>query len=287
MKQNFRMKGGSKQKLNIFLIAAISLLVFASLYYFYKSFRNSQEIYVEVAVVRGQNAAYSTGSSLYSISLQAVPVWLSDSISLGDTDGSPLGGVNAEVIGKMTLEGPSSYRFVTLLVRVNSVKDRSGVYLYKNKSLLVGSVLELNLSRTKVYGLVTGINEDKTYEKDLQELNVVVQGRFIEPFIAQKIEVGDKITDDQGNVLGEILEFRQTRSPVSPLTYSNYAGKTLLSPETDAVDIEVKIRLKAGKIGENYYFFPSQKVKAGESIYLPFKKVSLYYPISGIENASQ
>lgn len=267
--KNFYKKFSS---LNIFILATLFLLGFALFYFLYNQQRSQAEVFVKVNLIRSKDIP------IYDAPYNWIPHWIGEAITSGDKEINPLGGVTVEVIAKEILEGRYHGQFVYLLLKVKAIKDRSGVYLFKNKPLSVGSVVDLKLSKAQVQGSVIYIGVASP-QYETKKLVVTLKGKQIEPWIADNIRIGTTLVDNKGLILAEVLDKKVTLAEVRSDTA---AGQALVTYDRLKRDLEVKVEILANKIDKTYYFAEFQKVKIDENLYLPFKEVSLSYPIISI-----
>ena len=247
-----------------FFIALIILLLgFSFFYFFYTRVRNQEELYVTIAA--GKNS-----TSKPDTSFNWLPYWLADSIEIGDKDVNPLGGSNMIVVEKNSYEAGYYGQNVYLLLKMKAVHDRSGIYLYKNKPLSVGSVIDLNLTKTQVQGLVIKVDKEKpnyTYKK----LKVTLHQKAVNREIADSLKVGSEIKDNKKMILAVLLD-KQIAPPISSSLYLDSSQRSL----------KVTVELLVKKIDDNYYYAETSKVKVNEWLFLPFKEVGLFFPIISI-----
>lgn len=260
---NLKLLSRKKITVNLFILATLFLLGFAVLYFLYFRARNQAEVYITVSVGKSQTAAANTPFNW-------VPYWVGDAIRVGDKEVSPLGGVNAVVLEKNVYEAQYYGQNVNLLLQMKAIRDRSGVYLFKNKPLSVGAVIDLNLTKGQIQGLVTYVGGEKPVYQ-IKKLRVVLYGKNIEKRIADPVKVGSEIKDSDNRVIAKILDKRIENPTASVINYEN-----------NREDLWLTVELITKKIDSNYYYTDTQKVKADEDLFLPFKEVSLNLPIASV-----
>lgn len=259
-------------RLNIFILAVLLLLGFSAFYFVYYRQRSQADMFVAVTLMRPLNMPTNAPFNW-------VPYWVGDSIHAGDTEKSPLGGVNTVVAGKEIADGPSYGQYVYLLLRVRAIRDRSGVYLFKNKPLSTGGTIDLKLTNTQVQGLVMYIGkEPPQYEE--KAFRMTIKGREVEPWLADSVKVGSTIQNAKGMVVAKVIDKRVTPAEVRADAAS---GVAVTSYDQRKRDLEVVVEITTKKIGESYYFSEIQKVKPNEVLYLPFPEISLNLPIISVQ----
>lgn len=251
------------KNLNLLILAVLFLLGFAILYFLYFRARNQAEVYVGVSVTRGANIPIS---AIYNW----VPNWLDESISIGDQEISPLGGLNAVVLDKESYEASFYGKYIYLLLQINAIRDRSGIYLFKNKPLSVGAPIDLKLSKAQISGLVTYVgNEKPKYE--YKKLRVKISGLNAEWWVGDAIKVGSVIKNSKGDEIAKAINKRVSQ-----------ASGSLITADRNKRDIEVTVELLTKKIDGNHFFAETQKVKVDENLFLPFPEGSLNLPITSV-----
>lgn len=127
-----------KFRLSILIGISLVLVVGALLYFAYYRVRRRVVLYTGVSLVK-------------TINIQTpyfwVPHWVDTVLTVADKDVNPLGGINAEVTDKESVEAVEYGRYVYLLLKIDATRDRSGVYLFKNKPLAVGNIIQLRFPK--------------------------------------------------------------------------------------------------------------------------------------------
>ena len=257
------------KKLNIFILIVLFLLGFSLLYFLYSRARSQADVYVKVALYRGQS--------------NSIPYWLNQAINVGDKELSPLGGLNVEVYDKFSFAWGGQNEMAFLLLKVNTIKDRTGIYLYKNKPLLVGGSIDLKLPKAQVSGNVIQI-EDHQITDEYNKVTITVLGKGTDVWISNNLKNGSSIVDNKGRILAKVTEVKSTQlTSIGTLVRDENTNKAIMIFDNNERDIEANVDLLVRKT-ENYYFFgETQKVKVGEQISLPFKEVTLNAPITSIK----
>ncbi len=265
------------RNLNIFIILALFLSAFSLFYFLYYRQRNKAQVYISAILTTSRPEQTNYGMSYYWI-----PYWITDAITIGDRDNSPLGGINALVMDKEEYKAWSYGKFINLILKINAVKDRSGVYLYKNKPLLVGNIIELKLPKVQTNALVTYIGSDlPNFPKE--KLILKLKQKQIESWIADKIKIGSEIKNNKEETIVKVVDKKESLATPIGINYESRSGRLLYSNEADRKDVELTIEILAENINGEYYFQKIRKIKTNESLYLPFNEVSIDFPIISIE----
>lgn len=263
-----------KKNLNFFILAVLFFLGFALFYFLYHRQRSQAVIYATISLVRPLNTNLN-------IPYNSVPFWLADSISDKDKDTSLLGGINAEVVSKTSYETQTYGKTAILLLKIAAVRDRSGIYLFKNKPLLVGSLIDLNLTKTQVTGLLTSVSL-KPPNFDYEKLRLTVKVRQIDQKSADGLKIGDTIVDNQGREIAKVIDKNVSRVAFSGVRIDANTGQLTDLYEPNQIDMEVTVDIMAKKNNETYFFMEIQKIKANEPVYIPFKGLSLNGQITSV-----
>lgn len=251
------------KNLNLFILATLFLLGFAILYFLYFRQRNQAEVYVGLSVTRGTNIPLT-------IIYNWVPNWLDGAIEISDQEISPLGGLSAVVVDKESYEATFYGKYIYLLLKVNAVKDRSGIYLFKNKPLSVGALVDLKLTKAQISGLVTYIGEEEPHY-EYKKLRVMVAGLNTDWWVGDAVKIGSVIKNNKGEEMAKVVAKK-----VSP------SSGSIITADRNKRDIEVTVELKTKKSDETYFFAETQKVKVDENLFLPFSEGSINLPISSV-----
>ena len=254
--------------LNIFILLVLFLLGFALLYFLYFRARNQAEVYVGLSVTRGSNIPINA-------SYNWIPYWLADAISEGDQEISPLGGLNAQVLDKESYESSFYGKNVYLLLKVNAIRDRSGIYLFKNKPLSVGAPIDLKLTKAQIQGLVTYVGSQKP-KYEYKKLRVGLSGLNAEWWIGETIKTGSIIRNSKGEEIAKVISIK-----ILP------ASGSLITADRNKRDIEVTLDVLTKKIDDNYFFAETQKVKVDENLFLPLKVGSINFPITSVSEINE
>ena len=264
------------RQLNFFLIAVLLLLGASLLYFLYYRQRSSSSLYVEVTLTRPQNFP------ILNVSYNWLPYWLANAVKIGDKEQSLLGRTNAVILDKDSFEGTNYGKYVSLLLLVNAIKDRSGTYLFKNKPLTVGSLLDLKFTTAQVNGIVTSVGIEKPIY-DYKYLTIVVSDKATDKWITEKLTAGSQIKDEKDQTLAKIISKKETtQGPVGVPLFDPALGRSVTTIDTSKINLELTLDVKVKKVEDLYYFAETQKVKLGEQIYLPFKETSQYFVITSI-----
>ena len=242
----------------LLILSLIFLFITVGFYYFYRT-HNQSVIYVNTALVRPTNIQINTP-------FYWTPYWLEESVRMGDKDINPLGGINAEVIDKKSIDSLQWGKIVILLLKINVIKDRSGLYLYKNKPIAVGTILELKFPKAQVSAYVNYIGAEKP-TPNLKVLRLDLKSRNIESKIINNIRIGESIKNDKNEIIAKIISFKEVPSNVLPIIPANIY--------ITGLDLEITVDLLSEIVDSRYYFIDGQRIRPNEQFYISFPNLTL------------
>lgn len=272
MNFKFLRKHKNIKNLNFFIITVFFLLGFALLYFLYYRQRNQADLYVYVSVARLPAQSQAV----------LVPYWISESINTGDKDMSPISGANAIVLDKRVYDATTYGKYLFLLLKVKAIKDRSGIYLFENKPLLVGDSIDLKLTKAHVYGLVMTIG-DQPPQFQYKKLKIKLEGKSVYPWVADSININSKITDGKGQEIAKIIG---KKIDIAQITVNTASGVSLTSYDNLKRDIEVDIELQVKMVGNDNYFMDIQRIRVGEEPTFYFPDGILNFPIVKVDDSN-
>jgi len=241
-------------KLNLILIGLIGLLMIGVLGKVLK--QEDEYLNVEIQVT-GQNG-WQQGMVVQP------PSWLVDRIKKGDKELSYSGKSLAEVVDiKSYQEGNNIIAFLKLKLLISSNK-KQGTFRYKQKPLEVGSMIDVLVGNTRIYGSVTriysgNINEEK---EDMRVKMVLLQ---MPSWFADSIKIGDKVENgfEEKEIQSEVISKSVRLSRIDKNPYG-------------LVDIELEMKLQVDVRDGLAYFANYQPIKVGNVLYIPMDNYNLY-----------
>lgn len=197
--------------------------------------------------------------------------WYAQNLQVGDSLNDSFGNKVVEVVNIDNYDNYGPYRdiYVDLKVRVDYDKKKNQ-YLYEFKPLVTGSSLLFNFSQGQLRGLVVSIGEQKI---DYFYKTIKVEKKKISPSLAEKIKVGAKSYDLDGNLIAEVLEVKNNIN--SYYEFSDLRGRNLEVYDPKFRDIEVTLRIKSfSQLGLNFYI-NNAALKVGNAIWFQFPEFAL------------
>lgn len=231
-------------KISYLIVLLIAIFSLSVGYFFYLVRIEKNEIYLLVRL-NGESTA--------------VPYWIANSVNIGDKDADPYGNVRALVVDKETYEGGGDGLFVQLILKVYTIKDKSGLYLFKNQPLSVGGKINLNFPKISQEAYIFSMEENPPKEA-YKTLLVELETSSISDDLIDLINEEDKVTDSKGRILVKILRKGVENAPI----------------RGDDKIMKLSAEILTKKISNYFYFQENQKVKVGEVIDLHLNDVSLW-----------
>lgn len=256
--------------LSILILAVLVMLLFSFTYFLYHRFRSQAAVYIFVNL---RPLAQTGGNQNPS-----TPYWLDQAVKIGDKELSSFGKADAEVIDKESYEGPSYYKNVYLELKIDAVRDRSGVYLFKNKPLSVGGTVDFRMPREQFQGFILSIG-DRLPNYKFAEITFESTFKGLIPVTADNLQAGEYLTDQKGKILARVLDKKISPAEVRADTS---AGEAKVSYDNTKRDMVITATVLVKEIEGNYYFEETQIVRQNESINIPWKSGVLGHWITKI-----
>lgn len=230
--------------------ALICISIFAVIF-----FRKSSYIVATISV--GEDSA------VYGLWVNDVgpKYWFSNSFYKGQTEKNGLGNIQAKILDVYLYDVTSTHAKVYLNTQLRVIYNKaSDTYTYNGMPVLIGSTIKLNFKDVYAEGLITDIEgannniqkQTVTVEAQIREENPVYMGTSgTKTYIANAVNVGDTVKDNNGNVLIEILSKRVEPAAATTSTSDGRIVKTI-NPLRN--DVYLTIRIHTSKIGDKYFF---------------------------------
>lgn len=283
------------QKLGMFEIVILFTFVIAAAVAFYYFSRSSQYLTVTV------KAGYDTMIWDY----KGTKPWFGSLFTVGMAEKDGFGVTNAEVLSLRSYDSMPDTRYnsfpgnsmygnkaVYLTLKLKTVYNRaSDQHTYKGRPVSIGSIIRLNLNNILFDGLVSDINgfadtrEKKIITVDTQvrdETPVFPETAGIKSYIADAITEGEKITDDQGNVLVEIVKKRV--EPAKKIITTS-SGGLVVGADPFRKDVYLTLKVHAIKIQNRYFVFDDVPLLIGMTVPIHTGSYSLWPEITKFVSA--
>ncbi len=197
--------------------------------------------------------------------------WYAKDLEVGDSLLDSFGQPVAEIINIDVYDNYGPYRdiYVDLKVRVDHDRKKNQ-YLYEFKPLVVGSALFFNFPSVQLRGLVVHLGEQQI---EYFYKTIRLEKKKIDPNLAEKIQVGSKAYDAQGNVLAEIMAINSKINTYQE--FSDLRGRNIEVYDPKFRDVEVVVKLKSSRDFGIDYFVNKAALKVGNGIWLQFPEFAL------------
>lgn len=226
------------------------------------------------------------------------PFWLANNLQKGDKEVDSFGRKVAEITDIKAYDIPVQYpttennkKSLYLKMKLMAVKDsRKGTYQFKSKQLAIGSPVELRFPKVFLTGIVTFVRgipdtriwEDKIVEARLLTISDVFPETLgVQPWIAEMVNVGDKMKDTRGRVVAEVLDKRVTPAEKIVTTAD---GRVFVNQDPLKRDVFLTLKLKTFKQNDINYFLDDFKVKVDSDIILSLPQIDLFPRVTKIVN---
>lgn len=180
------------------------------------------------------------------------------------------GSTTAEVVKLRSYDYNESRKAVYATVKLKTVYNRSSnTYTFQGKPVLIGSTIKMYLDRLLVEGLITYIEgaqetrDKKTLIVETQlkeETTVFPETSGGRAYVADAIEEGQEVKDDQGNTIVKVLKKIVEDAKKTVITSD---GRVLVQHDPLRKDVYLTLQLDAVRINDRYYVFDDVPVLIG------------------------
>lgn len=251
-----------KRRLNFFDYAVLFVLISILVFFIYNRLQR-QETWINVRVsVENADWWYHGDAPAY---------WYLNDIKTGDAIKNSLGQEVAKVtnVENYDLGGYSRLIYVDLKLKVD-FDQKKNQYLYEFKPLVVGSSLAVNFSNQQLKGLVISIGDK---EIEYTDKTIKVEMRNIAPSLAEKVIIGTKSYDINGNVTAEILDVK--KNIASNYNFSDIRAQKIKVFDPEYRDLEVTLRVKTFRELDRDFYINKAVLKIGARIWFQFTDFAL------------
>lgn len=207
------------------------------------------------------------------------PYWLTDPVRKGAIEYDSAGNKLVEVLEAQKFEaGEKKMLWVKARIRVDFL-PKSKQYLFRREPLQIGSLLYIAPDNVRIYSNVMSIEGVSEMEERRQKI-ITLKNYGTFPWMADAINVGLKMLDDDGNVIAEVVDKQVTQAE---MTTTDYLGNTHAQTDPYRKDVTLKIRMTTlFSKGRDYFSF-FQPLKIGFSLWIPFQTLNYEGNITAIE----
>lgn len=250
-------------KLNIFDYLIIFLLLFVLIFFIHNRLQR-RVVWANVRVaVENVDWWYGSGTS--------PRYWYANNLQVGAQAKDAFGQTVAELVNIDNYDQGGPYRmiYVDLKLRVDFDKKKNQ-YLYEFKPLTVGSSLIINFPENQLRGIIVSAGKQ---EIDYFYKTIKVVAKEVLNSTADKIVVGDKAYDTNGNLIVEILEVEKEIN--SSYTYSDIRGGMIETYNPDYRDLTMLVKTKSFSSLDRDFYINNTVLKIGSKIWFQFKDYAI------------
>lgn len=195
---------------------------------------------------------------------EAPPYWIANAIQVGDVEYDASGRKIGEVLEIKKYEDNEKKEFLLKVKLKVDINPKTGSLRYKNNNLEIGNPLIIKPAKKSITGSVVWI-EGVEDEREKKDLNITLKLYSAYPWMAEVINVGDKMTDENGEVIAEILN---KKVELAEMTVVTDWGEVLARRDPLKRDITLKVRIKVVKAVNQWFFAKTQEVKVANPLRL-------------------
>jgi len=202
---------------------------------------------------------------------EAPPYWIANAIEVGDVENDAGGKKTCEVLEVKKYEDAAEKNFLVKVRMKVNVNPKTGSLRYKNDDLEIGRPVVIKLTGKTFTGNVVWIEgiEDK---RERKEMEVVLKQYKIYPWLAEAIKVGDQMTNENDEIIAEILEKEVSLAEITVVTDR---GDVLARQDPLRRDVTLRARLEAVKGANQWFFAEVQEIKVGGLLWLKMPNYNL------------
>ncbi|PIS09510.1 hypothetical protein COT75_01105 [Candidatus Beckwithbacteria bacterium CG10_big_fil_rev_8_21_14_0_10_34_10] len=195
-----------------------------------------------------------------------IPYWYADAIKPGDAEYDSFSRKTAEVVGVEIFESAGSRKDVLVRMRVKGTYNRRNKqFQFRGQNLNVGTKMTFRLGSVELEGTVRAIGE--LVSKDSSQKTVKLKIISEDPWVVDALEIGDKVVGIDGK---EYLRVTEKRAELADIVVTTAWGDVLVRKNPLKKDAYLTVEMDLSQEAGLYYFYFDQKVKVGDSIFLPF-----------------
>lgn len=156
-------------------------------------------------------------------------------------------------------------------------------FTFRQETLKVGNTIHIAPNNISIIGNVVGIEGFGTIWGS-EYVTVTGRAQNIDPWEADSLRAGDKILDNKGDLVAEVLDSRVELADVMTMTWTGEALQKK-NPLLRDVNLTVKMRVMRN---ENLLFFNYfQSVGIGNKVRIQFPKIAVEINVMSVTPASE
>lgn len=197
--------------------------------------------------------------------------WNARDVVIGAKEYDSFRKVTSEIVD-LVKYGEDDRRFMWLEVRLLAKRNLlTNTYSFKQAPLQIGKTIHISPNNIALIGQIVGI---QGVGKMWQTEYVEVKGKafHMQPYEADALKVGDKVIDNKGQLVAEILDVKVENADVMTTTWT---GETLARKDPLRRDATIKMRLRVMKSDGLRYFNFYQPIEIGNNIRIQFPESAI------------
>jgi hypothetical protein len=207
------------------------------------------------------------------------PYWLTDPVKPGDKELDPQGNVLVEVLDTRKFEvGQRKMLWLKVKLKVTP-QDKSKQYRFRREPIQVGSLIHVAPNNVRIFTNVMWIDGIEESRKEQEKL-ITLKEYDLLPWHVDAINVGDKMTTDDGKVLAEILEKQVVDAE---MVTTDDQGRVHVRTNPARRDLTLKMKVTTTESKGVHYFSYFQPIKVGFYLWFPFPNSNISGNVIAVE----
>lgn len=262
----------------IILVVGISAISI----FFFLFYRKTSSVIVTVKV--GETSIYYAGTSMPvgGIDLSGTKEWYANNFHSGQVEKQGFNNIQATVLDVYSYNKTPTSKNVYLKVKLNTVYNpATNTNTYKGVPVLIGSPIKLNLDNVYVNGIIVNLGDALggtprqtiTLEAQIIDENqTFLETTGTEDYVANAINIGDEVKDNNGIVLIKVLD-KKVLPAKRTVTTSD--GKVYAQDYSSRKDVFLTLQISAQKNGDRYFFLDDIPILIDKPIPINLPTISL------------
>lgn len=163
--------------------------------------------------------------------------------------------------------GEDDRRFMWMKVRLRAKRNYlTRQFIFRQESLQIGKVLHIAPNNVALVGQIVGIDGVGTMW-NTEYVEVTGKAIQIHPWEADIIQVGEKITDNKGDL---VVEITNKKTELSDVMTTTWQGEALSRKNPLLRDVTLTMKMRVMKDGDSRYFNYYQPIGVGNKTRIQF-----------------
>ncbi len=204
--------------------------------------------------------------------------WNARDIAIGAKEYNSFQKLTAEVTDVVKY-GEDDRKFMWMKARLLVTQNLlTKTYTFKQEALQIGKTIHLAPNNVALIGQVVGI-EGVGSAWNSGYIDVEGVALAVHPWIADAIVVGDKVLDNNGQLVAQVQDVHIENADVMTTTWT---GETLHRKNPLLRDVTIKMKMRIMQDGEMKYFNFNQPVETGNRVRVQFPKYAVEVDIKSV-----